>query len=86
MFTQGFFVLFTNITALSIAPLTPIYVAQFQTSLSRVALLVSPLSPLEAVCQTLTGMFLGRQERALSHLVTRTLSSFPAPMSLAGGR
>ena len=40
MFTQGFFVLFTNITALSIAPLTPIYVAQFQTSLSRVALLV----------------------------------------------
>jgi hypothetical protein len=42
--------------------------------------------PVERTYENLTYHILIRRERVLSHLVMPTLSSFPAPMSLAGGQ
>jgi hypothetical protein len=71
-----------NFTALSIAPLTPILIKEFDTTLSKVALLVSipTLSP-RILHSTYSSL---RQELVSLHSATQISSSYPAPMSSAG--
>ena len=67
------FVLISVATNLSIAPLTPIYVAEWNKSLSQIALLVS--LPISTAVYLLTRFF--RLELVSSHWDTQISSLFP---------